>query len=579
MHCLMDDGATHPLDLPDDPALLKAMLAARHEELAKRDALLAERARELAQRDAAIAAGAMELKQRAAAIAQHLAALAQRDAQIEQIKREAVEQIEAMEQRHKAEVDAILRRFYGPHSERFDPRQLLLFGIQVDSMPIDVEAAEREAGEPLVTRRVRHRHPHGRGLLPPHLERVPVEHDLTEAEKVGKICIGCEITEQLEFRPGGLFVIQHRRYKYAPADYQQSDTGAHIVIAEKPPQPIEKGLPGPGLLAHVITSKLGDHLPLYRLEHIFARQDVHVARSTMCAWMLAAGTLIRPLTDLMADRVRQSKVIHTDDTRVPVQDESVKGACKSGRIWAYLGDLTNPYDVYQYTPDRTRTGPQRFLAEYKGYLQADAYGGYDGVYHKGLVIEVACWAHARRKHFDAKESDGRRSAEMLEMVRQLYVVEDEARGMDDDARRDLRQRKSVPVLAKIRSWLEGEKDLVLPRGPMAQAINYTLNQWEALCRYCEAGFLDIDNNAAERAMKRVAIGRRNWLFAGNDAAAESHARLYALIASAERHGIDPERYLRSVLAKIGQTPMSELEQFLPDVWKRESAADAVVGSR
>lgn len=543
----MDDAAV--LDLPDDPIQLKRIIAQRDEVIAQRDEVIA-----------------------------------QRELQIDQIKRESAEQLEAAEQRHKAEVDAILRRFYGPHSERFDPTQLLLFGLAAaDQIPVDDKAVEAETGQKLLTRRAANRHKHGRGLLPAHLQRVIVEHDLPEEQKMdanGKpmVRIGYEISEQLEFKPGGLFVLQHRRYKYAPADYQQSDSGAEIVIADKPPQPIEKGLAGPGLLAHIITSKLGDHLPLYRLEQIFARQDVHIARSTMCAWMLAGSELVRPLTNLMADRVRRSRVIHTDDTRVPVQDEQVRGKCKSGRLWVYLGDQTHPYDVYQYTPDRTRAGPQGFLAQYKGYLQADAYGGYDGVYHKGNVIEVACWAHARRKFFDAKETDGRRSVQMLEMVRQLYAVEEEGRldklgtgkQLGHDARRELRQHKSVPILAKIKSWLDTESQLVLPRSPMAGAIGYTLNQWDALNRYVEQGYLAIDNNAAERAMKRVAIGRKNWLFAGNDAAAESHARLYTLIASAQRHGIDPEAYLRSVLAKIGQTPMSQIDQFLPEVWKSDS---------
>jgi len=204
-------------------------------------------------------------------------------------------------------------------------------------------------------------------------------------------------------------------------------------------------------------------------------------------------------------------------------------------------------------------------------LQADAYGGYDGIYHKGNVIEVACWAHARRKFFDAKETDGRRAAEMLAMARDLYAVEDEAKSLDHDARRELRQQKSVPILAKIKAWLDAERPLVLPRSPMAAAITYTLNQWDALNRYAEQGFLNIDNNAAERALKRVAIGRKNWLFAGHDEAGASHARLYTLIAGAERHGIDPQKYLTNMLAKIGQTKLSELGQFLPDVWKREDA--------
>jgi transposase len=542
--------------LPDDPALLKAMIFRHVRALELADLQIDRIGKESA---AAVAA-------RDAQIEQHVSA-------IEQIKQEAAARIEAMQQRHKAEVEALLRRFYGPRSERFDVTQLLLFGRTIDTMPVDTIAVEAESGQPLATRRARNRHNHGRGLLPAHLERVPVEHDLPEAEKAGKVCIGCEISEQLEFKPGGLFVIQHRRYKYAAADYQQSDTGAQIVIADKPPQPIEKGLAGPGLLAHVIVSKLGDHLPLYRLEKIFARQDVHLASSTMCAWIAASAQLVAPLYLLMIQRVKQSKKVHTDDTRVPVQDPEVKGKCKSGRIWVYLGGRDRPYVIYEYTPDRTRAGPAKWLGDYKGYLQADAYAGYDGTYTNGLVIEVACWAHARRKFFDARDTDSARAAAMLAMIQELYAVEHEARDLSDEARRELRQEKSVPVLGKIKAWLDEQIKLVLPRSPMAGAIQYALNQWAALCRYCEAGFLEIDNNAAERAMKRVALGRKNWLFAGNDEFGQHHAVLWSLIASAERHGLDPQSYLRSVLAKIAQTPMSELDQFLPDVWKAEDAAE------
>jgi len=510
-------------ELPDDPALLKQLLV---RECAARDAQIAQRDEQLAQRDAAI----------------------------EQIRQEAADRIKALEQQHKAAFEALLRRFYGPRSERFDPAQLLLFGQAIDTMPVDAGAVEEESGQKLVTRRPRNRHNHGRGLLPAHLERVVVECDLPEAEKAGKVCIGCEISEQLEFKPGGLFVLQHRRYKYAPADYQQSDSGAQIVIAPKPPQPIEKGLAGPGLLAYVITSKLADHLPLYRLEKIFARQDVHVAGSTMCAWMAAAAGLVTPLYRLMMDRVRQSRAIHTDDTRVPVQDEQVQGKCRSGRIWTYIGDRDHPYIIYEYTPDRTRAGPARWLQGYRGYLQADAYGGYDGIYATG-VKEVACWAHARRKFFDARETDGARAAQMLGMVQELYAVEDragrriEALGpctaeQAEEVRLELRQAEALPILARIKAWLDEQQRLVLPRSPMAGAIGYALNQWEALCRYCEAGFLQIDNNAAERALKRVAIGRKNWLFAGNDAFGQHHAVLWTLIASAEAQGLDPQAYLR-----------------------------------
>jgi transposase len=477
-------------------------------------------------------------------------------------------------------MDAILRRFYGPRSEKFDPTELLLFGLNVAELtPVNEKVVEDESGEKLVTRRINH-HKHGRRKLPEHLPRIEVVHDLTDEQKKcpccgeARVCIGSEVSEQLEYVPASLKVLKHVRHKYACKACDQNGDGGNIEIATKTPQPIEKGLPGPGLLAYVIVSKLGDHLPLYRLEKIFDRHGVDVARSTMCAWMLAGSELIKPLVELMSSRVKQSKVIHTDETRVPVQDGTVKGQCKSGRIWTYIGDESNPYVVYDYTPDRTRAGPQRFLAEYKGYLQADAYGGYDGIYIKGDVTEVACWAHARRKFFDAKETDGRRAAEMLEMVRGLYAVEDEAKGLDHDARRMLRQSKSVPILAKIRTWLDAEVQLVLPRSPMAAAITYTLNQWDALNRYIEQGFLNIDNNAAERALKRVAIGRKNWLFAGHDEAGASHARLWTLIASAERHGIDPQKYLTSVLAKIGQTKLSDLGQFLPELWKADADAQA-----
>ena len=551
----MNGAAT--LELPDDPILLKQMIG---------------------QRDAVIA---------------------QREAQLEQVKREAAERIEALQQQHKAEMAAVLRRFYGPKSEKFDPRQLLLLGLAVaDQIPVDEKVVEAETGEKLKTRRINHKH--GRRKLPDHLPRIEIPHDLSEKQKPCpccgemRLCIGSEISEQLEIVVESLKVLKHVRHKYACKGCGQGcakcDGQAHIEIAAPAAGPIEKGLPGPGLVSHVIVSKLVDHLPLYRLENRFARQDIEIARSTMCGWMLAAAVLVTPLVELMALRVKQSRVIHTDDTRVPVM---AAGKCRSGRIWPYIGDGDNPYIIFRYTPDRTRAGPQEFLSDYQGYLQADAYGGYDGIFTSGTVIEVACWAHARRKFFEAKETDGRRSAQMLEMVRQLYAVEDEAKkrvaelppnqlGATADQQhasiRALRQEKSVPVLAEIKTWLDVEKELVLPRSPMGGAITYVLNQWTALNRYVEQGYLKIDNNAAERSVKRVAIGRKNWLFAGHDESGGAHAILWSLLASAERHGLNPQRYMTSVLAKIGQTKLSELEQYLPDVWKADLAAEEAAGA-
>jgi transposase len=557
--------------LPDDPAVLKQMVIEREMALVSRQLQI-----ERIEREAA-------------------AAVAQRDAAIEQIKREAAERIEAERQRHKAEVDALLRRFYGPHNERFDPAQLLLFGRLIDTMPLDVKAVEQEAGQKLVTRRVRNRHNHGRGVLPAHLPRKIVNLDLKDAEKFdadGKPLkfIGYEISEQLEFMPGGLFVLQHRRFKYAPADYQESDTGAKIVIADKPPQPIEKGLAGPGLLAHVVTSKLADHLPLYRQTRMLARQGVHVAESTMCGWIMAAAELVAPLVLLMKDRTKRSKSIHTDETSVRVQargpSEKLRtGKCRTGRIWDWVGDVDNPYIIFEYTPDRTNAWPIAWLEGYQGYLQADAGSSYAALYRLGKIIEVACWAHARRRFFNARDTDPLRSAQMLEMIRQLYAVEDEAARLiatlpdatseqADAVRLDLRQRKSVPVLAKIKAWLDEQAKLVLPRSPIADAINYTLNQWEALCVYTKHGFLNIDNNAAERPLKLIGLGRKNWLFIQNDKFGKAYATLYSLIASAQRHGLDPQAYLRGVLAQIMTAPSkSGLDQFLPDVWKARLAAE------
>jgi len=544
--------------LPDDPALLKRLFVEREEQFrAEHTAVIARITNEAAEQRATV---------------------------VKQIKQEAAKQLEALQKRleaeHKAVVDAILRRYYGPRSERFDPRQLLLFAIKVDEMPLDEPSIEDESGRKLTTRRVKNRDKHGRRPLPEHLERIEIEHDLGDAEKACPACgnerhrIGTEVSEQLEYFPASLKVLKHIRHKYGCSCCDADGYNPNITTASKPAQPIEKGLAGPSLLAYVVTSKLGDHLPLYRLEKIFARQKVEIARSTMCAWMRAAGQLVTPLVELMTDRVRRSRVIHTDDTGVPVQSPGAK-QCRKGRIWCYLGDGLHPYIVYDYTPNWSRAGPAAWLENYREYLQADGYAGYDGIYAGGNVTEVACWAHARRKFYDAQDSDGQRSAEMLSMIGKLYAVEREAKSLDDDARLALRRERSVPVLDEIETWLDVEGEIVLPKSPMGAAITYARNQWSALRVYTTQGFLNIDNNAAERSLKRVAIGRKNWLFAGNDDAASNHAKLWSLIASCERHGVDPQRYLTSVLAKLPTTSPDQLEQFLPDVWKADDASEPI----
>jgi len=541
-----------PLDvnqLPDDPALLKRFI----------------REREAAHRS--------ELQQRETQLAQQHQAELQTaiESAVKSAVKQAVEEVTA----------AFLRRYYGPKNERFDPRQLLLFGLRIDELPLDQQQVSAEAGEELTTRRVRKRHKHGRSPLPEHLPRVEIEHDLSEAEKACPCCgetrerIGQAVSEQLEYLPAMFQVLRHIRHKYACRQCDAAGNSPQIVGAEKPEQPLDKGLAGPGLIAFVAVSKFQDHLPLYRLEQIFQRQQVHVPRSTMCAWLAAAAEVIRPLVESIVLRVQRSRVIHTDDTRVPIQSPGEK-KCRNGRLWVYLGDADHPYVAFDYTPDRSRAGPAQWLADYRGYLQADAYGAYDGIYAPGHVQEVACWAHARRKFFEAQETDRLRAGRMLLWIRELYAVEEQAKDLAEAQRALLRQAHSVPVLQQIESWLTEHSNhpQVLPRGPLGLAITYARNQWAALCRYTTKGFLNIDNNAAERALKRVAIGRKNWLFAGHDEAGRTAALWYTLLASAERHGVNPQHYLTSVLAQIGSLPATELDRLLPDAWKRDQAAAA-----
>ena len=272
----------------------------------------------------------------------------------------------------------------------------------------------------------------------------------------------------------------------------------------------------------------------------------------------------------MRQRILAGRVINTDDTTVPVQDV---GRTKTGRLWVYLGDESAPYSVFDYTPDRKKDHPQAWLGKYGGHLQADAYGGYDEVYRSGAVKEVACWAHARRKFFDAKDKSPEIWRQALSHIQRLYQVEREAHKLDESARLRLRQEKSVAILGEMQQWLNQARMQLLPKNPAAEAITYALNQWEALQRYTEAGFLAIDNNAAEREMRPVAIGRKNWLFAGSDAGGRTAAILYSLVRSAQRHKLNVEYYLRSIFAHLPGTKLSELPHLLPETWKKELAEE------
>jgi transposase len=465
------------------------------------------------------------------------------------------------------QLEQLLRWRYGPRRERVDENQLFLFATElVAAEPEQPEKADTESPPKERSKRKGH----GRKRLPAHLERKRVEYDLSEEQKCCPDCqtplvaLGEEVSERLEYVPASLFVIEEVVKKYACRN------GCTVLTAQKPSQPIEKGLPGPGLLAHVAVSKYGDHLPLNRQEDIFSRCGVELSRQTMCDWMGRSAELLSPLYELMTRCTLASKVVQTDDSPVGVLDPELPRT-RTGRIWTYVGDQEHPYTVYDYTESRSRDGPERFLQAFQGFLQADAYAGYDRLFADPDrdVNELSCWAHARRKYYDCQSSDLMRSMVMLAYVRLLYDVEREAkqRGLDSAARQALRQEKSIPVLNDIKDYLERQLPQVLPKSPIADAIGYVLGNWEALIRYCEDGDLEIDNNGAERALRPFAIGRKNWMFFGSNKGGTTAAILTSFVASCKRLHIDPFAYLRDVFERISSHPIHRLHELLPDQWE------------
>lgn len=324
-----------------------------------------------------------------------------------------------------------------------------------------------------------------------------------------------------------------------------------------------KGLAGPGLLAAMVVGKFGDHLPGYRLEDILLRHGADIHRSTIYDWLSSVADLTRPLSDLMKQRVLSSRIIHTDDTQVKLIDHGLRGT-RTARFWAYLGDHRNPYEVYDFTTTRQRAGPEKFLEDFNGYLQADAYSCYDGIYlnSTGAIIEVACWAHTRRYWYKARETDATRAHHVLAVIRRLYEIERACQARDADFRRAQRQEHAGPLLRELKAWLD--EQAFLPKNLIGKAATYTRNQWDALNRYLEDGELSIDNNAAERSMKPVAIGRKNWLFVGSPEAGHRSAVLMSLIASCKANDVEPWAWLNDVLTQLPQA--ASPEALLPDRW-------------
>ena len=459
------------------------------------------------------------------------------------------------------QLDILCQRLFGKKSERVSPDQLRLAFAQLANEPGAVaEPVEMDSGERPGRPRRRSR-PTGRPPLPAQLPRDRDEIDVPDADKIcacghAKTRIGESVAEKLEYVPASLRVIETARLKYACPRCHDG-----VVEAPVPPQAVEKSLAGEGLLAHVVVSKYVDHLPLHRQSRMFLRQHVDLSRSTLCGWVADVATALTPIGDQLRRDVTAATYLQTDDTPVTILEE--RGSRK-GRLWTYLDPLGRQV-VFDATMTHEREGPEAFLSAFAGELQADAYTGYDALYATGRIREVACWAHTRRGFVEALTTDVR-AALMVALIQQLYQIERATAELPADARRDIRREQSGPLLAKIQRERDALARTVLPKSPLGEALRYLTNQWAALQRFVEDGRLAIDNNRAENQLRIVALGRKNWLFAGSFEGAKRAALLYSLVQSCTLVDVPPFDYLKDVLLRVATHPQRRIGELTPKGW-------------
>lgn len=475
-------------------------------------------------------------------------------------------------------VEQLLRRIHGRKSEKLDPNQLMFdplifealnqpgqFSDPIVELPAEPTPAKKK------NRNDNRRHP-GRIPIPEHLERVEIILDIPEEQKMcphsGKPLkqIGFEVSEKLEYRPGKLIVNVYKRPKYAsPDSIAAGDVG--IITASMPDSPIDRCKADVGLLSHIIVSKFADHLPLYRQNGIFQREGVEIPRATQTSWCLQVYDAIQPLETILKISVLDSGIIFTDDSIIPIQVKG-NGKVKKGRLWVYVhGGPGPPLTVFHFSADRSKKRPIAFIGNFNGYVHADAYSGYDELFGRDGIIEVGCWAHARRKFDEAVNSRPLEATEIMARIAQLYRVESACKEMEPEERCRMRKEHAKPILDALYERIEILKAGTLPSEPLRKAMDYVLNQKDALYRYLENGWLKIDNNTAENAIRPLALGRKNWLFAASERGARATALYLGLIQSCKACNVNPWEYFDDMLRRIMAHPVNRIRELLPDQWK------------